>query len=61
MKDGYKLELQMPETKKLIDKIKNGKTVSSIEVAEIVLVQCNLVDNRYHINKSLQHYTLYAR
>ena len=54
MKNGYKLELQTPETmklfdttKKLIDKIKNAENVSSLEAAEVVLVECNLVDNQY--------------
>ena len=54
IKDGYKLELQTPETmklfgstKKLIDKTKNGENVPSFEVVEVVLVQCNLVDNQY--------------
>ena len=54
IKDGYRLELQTIETmklfgstKKLIDKTKNGENVPSLEVAEIVLVQCNLVDNQY--------------
>ena len=53
-KDGYKLELRTPEriglfgsTKKLIDKTKNGEKIPSLEVAEVVLVQCNLVDNPY--------------
>ena len=53
-KDGYKLELQTPETtklfgstKKLIDKTKDGESVPSIEVVEVVLVLCNLVDNQY--------------
>ena len=52
LKDGYKLELQTTETmklfgstKKLIDKTKNGEKISSIEVVEVVVVQCNLVDN----------------
>ena len=47
MKDGYTLELQTPETMKLIgsrktliDKTKNGKNVPIHEVAEVVLVQC---------------------
>ena len=51
IKDGYKLELQMPETmklcgssKKLIGKTKNAENVPSLEV---VLVQCNLPDNQY--------------
>ena len=54
MKDGYKLKLQTNETtklfgstKKLTDKTKNGEKVLSIEVAEVALVQCNLVDNQY--------------
>ena len=54
IKDGYKLELQTPETmkffgstKKLIDKTKTGEKVPSLEVLEAVLVQCNLVDNQY--------------
>ena len=34
-------------TKKVIDKTKNGENVPSLEVVEAVLVQCNLVDNRY--------------
>ena len=51
---GYKLELQTPETVKLfettknaIDKIKNGKNLQRLELAEVVLVQCNLGDNKY--------------
>ena len=54
IKYGYKLQLQAPETvklfgstKKLIDKIKNEEKVPSLEVAELLLVQCNLVDNQY--------------
>ena len=54
IKDGYKLELQTLETmkllgstKKLIDKTKNGENVPSLEVVEVGLVQCNLVDNQY--------------
>ena len=62
IKDGYKLEFQTPETmklfgntKKLMDKTKNGENVPSLEVVEVVLVQFNLVDN---INKSPKYYTL---
>ena len=43
MEDGYKLELQMPEArklfdmkKKLIDETKNGENVPSLEVDEVV-------------------------
>ena len=32
-------------TKKLINKIEDGENVLSLEVVEIVLVQCNLVEN----------------
>ena len=60
IKDGYKLELQTPETKKLlgstkklIDKIKNGENVPSLEVVEAVLVHCNLVDSQYQQNSEV--------
>ena len=33
--------------KKIIDKKSNGKNVPSPEVVEIVLIQCNLLDNQY--------------
>ena len=54
IKDGYKLELQIPETmkcfvrtKKLIDKTKSGYTEPILEVVEAVLFQCDLVENQY--------------
>ena len=54
LKDGYNLELQMPETmnllssaKTLIDKSRNGEKVPNHEMAETFLVQCNLVQNHY--------------
>ena len=57
---NYKLELQIPETmklfgstKKLIEKTKNWENVPSLEVAEVVLVQCNLVDNQYQQKSQL--------
>ena len=34
-------------TKKLIVKTKNEEKVPSFEVVEVVLFQCNLVDNQY--------------
>ena len=34
-------------TKKAIDKTKNGEKISSLEVVEVVLLQYNLVDNKY--------------
>ena len=39
-------------TDKLIDKTKNGENVSSLEV---VLVQCDLVDNRYQQKSEVLH------
>ena len=38
---------------KLIDKTKNGEKVKSLEVVEVVLVQCNLVDNQYQKNSEV--------
>ena len=62
IKDGYKPVLQTPETmklfsftKKLIDKTKNGENVPSLEVAEVVLVQCNLTDNQYQQKSEVLH------
>ena len=43
-------------TKNLIDKTKNGENVPSLEVVEVVLGQCNLVDNQ-HQQKSEVLYT----
>ena len=34
-------------TKKWIDKTKNRENVPSLEVVEVVLDQCNLIDNQY--------------
>ena len=52
IKDGNKLELQIPETtkllagtKKLIEKTSNGENIPSLEVADVVLVQRNLADD----------------
>ena len=63
IKDGCKLELQTPETmkllcstKKLIDKTKNGENSVSLEVVEVVLIQCNL--QRIYIDTSLRYYIL---
>ena len=60
IKDGYKLELQAPETmilfgstKKIIGKTKNGENEPSLEVVEVLLVQCNLVDNQYQQKSEL--------
>ena len=54
IKYGYKLDLQGPEamkifgsTKKVIDKTKNWEKVPSLEVVEVVLVQCNLGNDQF--------------
>ena len=54
IKGAYKLELKTLETmklfgstKKLKDKTKNGENRPSPQVAELVLVKCNLVDIQY--------------
>ena len=53
IKDGYKLELKMPETMKLLYKTKNGEKVPTLEVVEVVLVQCSLEDNQYQQNSEV--------
>ena len=53
IKSGYYLELLTPETMKLtiaeskITKDKNGENVPRLEVVELVLIHCNLVNNDY--------------
>ena len=54
IKNKYCLELVTPETIKLlgsteskITKDKNGENVPHLEIVEIVLLQCKLVDNDY--------------
>ena len=54
VKTGYKLELLSPETMKLlgntkkdVDKDKDGEDVLKLESVEVVLVHCNLVSNNY--------------
>ena len=53
-KNRYYLELLTPETMKLLEsteskitKDKNGENVPHLEVVELVLVHCNLVNNDY--------------
>ena len=57
IKNGYYLELLTPETMKLLgsteNKIttgKNSENVPYLEVAELVLIHCNIVDNNYQQN-----------
>ena len=54
IKDGYTLELLTPETMKLlrctknkITKDKNGENVPHLEITEVILVYCNIVNNDY--------------
>ena len=54
IKTGYKLELLTEETmqllgrsKKVIDKNKKGEIAPRLEIVEVVLVHCNLVNNNY--------------
>ena len=54
IKNGYSLELLTPETMKLlgstenkITKDKNGENVPHLEITEVVLVNCNIVNNDY--------------
>ena len=54
IKSGYYLELLTPEIMKLlgsteskITKDKNGENVPHLEIVELVLVHCNLVNNDY--------------
>ena len=54
IKNGYSLELLTKETMKLlgstenkITKDKNGENVPHLEITEIVLVHCNIVNNDY--------------
>ena len=54
IKNGYYIELLTPESMKLlvsaenkITKDKNGENVPHLEIVELVLVHCNLVNNDY--------------
>ena len=54
IKNEYSLELVTPETMRLlgstknkINKDKNGENVPHLEITEVVLVQCNIVNNNY--------------
>ena len=59
-KNGYSLELLTPETMKLLgstkDKItkdKNGENVPHLEITEVVLVHCDIVNNDYQQDSKL--------
>ena len=60
IKNGYYLELLTPKTMKLlgsteikITKDKNGEYVPDLEIVEVVLVHCNLVNNDYQQNSRI--------
>ena len=46
LKDGYSLQLSTPESVKLLGKDKRWN-VPHLEIAEVVLVHCNIVNNDY--------------
>ena len=57
IKNGFYLELLTPETMKLLGSTKreittdkNGENVPHLEIVELVLVYCNLVNNDYQQN-----------
>ena len=61
IKNGYSLELLTPEAMKLlgstenkITKDKNGENVPHLEITEVVLHHCNIVNN--DINKIQDYY-----
>ena len=54
IKNGYSLELLTPETMKLLGSIKNkinkdkiGENVPHLEITEVILVHCSIVNNDY--------------
>ena len=54
IKKGYSLELLTPETMKLLrssknekNEDKNGENVPHLEITEVVLVHCDIVNNDY--------------
>ena len=55
IKKGYYLKLWTPETMALLRSFKNKKTkdengenVPRLEISEVVLIHCNIVNNDYH-------------
>ena len=59
-KTGYFLELLTPETMKLlgstkskITKDENGENATHLEIVELILVHCNLVNNDYQQNSRI--------
>ena len=62
IKDGYTLELLTKETMKLLgstkDKLtrdKNSENIPHLEITEVVLVHCNMVNNDYQQDSKVSH------
>ena len=60
IKNGYYLELLTPETMKLLEstgskitKDKNGENFLHLEIVELVLIYCNVVNNNYQQNSRI--------
>ena len=62
IKNGYSLELLTPETMKLlgstenkITKDKNGENVPHLEIMEVLLAHCDIVNNDYQQDSRVLH------
>ena len=60
IKRGYHLELLTPETMKLLGsnkskktKDKNGENMPNLEITELALVHCNIVNNNYQYDSGV--------
>ena len=60
IKNGYHLELLTPETRNLLGRTeskitrdKNGENFPHLEIVELVLIHCNLVNNNYQQNSRI--------
>ena len=62
IKTGYYFELLMPgkmkllgSTKSKITKDENGKNLPHLEITEVVLIHCNIVNNDYQQDSRVLH------
>ena len=59
VKTGYYLELLTNEMMKLLEstekKFKKGNNIPYLEIIEVVLVYCNIVNNGYQLNSRVLH------
>ena len=62
IKTGHYLEVLTPETMKLlwstkskIIKDENGESAPHVETAEVILLHCNMVNNRYQQDSTVLH------